>query len=204
MKEPLSKARTNLDRSAAFGPVAHNAWQLGREGFNLVRKAIRPVAVRFDTQPQSVELGLVRSALVVIDMQNDLCHQEGWFGKKGISAKPMRKPIPAIARLLPAWRQASGAVVWVNWGAKVVDELAVADSGIAVFKHHLIGFWDNQPDCILLSDVCSTPSPAYVSRAIHFIVMQLHGFVATSAALIPALPKPRNRPHCFAPASTAP
>ncbi|QGZ32379.1 isochorismatase family cysteine hydrolase [Stutzerimonas stutzeri] len=38
-------------------------------------------------------------------------------------------------------------------------------------------------DCILLKDVCSTPSPAYVSRAIHFLVEQCHGFVATGAAL---------------------
>jgi ureidoacrylate peracid hydrolase len=39
-------------------------------------------------------------------------------------------------------------------------------------------------DCVLLADACSTPSPAYVTRAIHFLVQQLHGFVA--AALRPA------------------
>ena len=38
-------------------------------------------------------------------------------------------------------------------------------------------------DCILLKDACSTPSPAYVTRAIHFLVEQCHGFVATAAAL---------------------
>jgi nicotinamidase-related amidase len=50
-------------------------------------------------------------------------------------------------------------------------------------------------DCVLLADACSTPSPAYVSKAIHFIVQQLHGFVATTAALMPALKaihKPRK------------
>jgi hypothetical protein len=51
-------------------------------------------------------------------------------------------------------------------------------------------------DCVLLTDACSTPSPTYVSRAIHFLVQQLHGFTALSADLIPALaalPKKRRR-----------
>jgi nicotinamidase-related amidase len=43
-------------------------------------------------------------------------------------------------------------------------------------------------DCILLADACSTPSPAYVTRAIHLLVRQLHGFVAQSPDLIAALP----------------
>ena len=42
-------------------------------------------------------------------------------------------------------------------------------------------------DCVLLRDACSTPSPAYVSRAIHFLVAQCHGFVATAAALNTAI-----------------
>jgi hypothetical protein len=48
-------------------------------------------------------------------------------------------------------------------------------------------------DCLLLEDACSTPSPAYVSRAIHFIVRQLHGFTATAADLLAALPTPRDK-----------
>ena len=42
-------------------------------------------------------------------------------------------------------------------------------------------------DNVLLADACGTPSPAYVSRAIHFLVQQLHGFVATTPALHAAL-----------------
>jgi nicotinamidase-related amidase len=46
-------------------------------------------------------------------------------------------------------------------------------------------------DCILLKDACSTPSPAYVTRSILFIVEQLHGFVATAQSLMAALSTPR-------------
>jgi len=264
---------------AAFGPAAHNAWTLDGQGINLVRALLIPKAVQLDAQPQRISLDMVRSVLVVVDMQNDFCHPKGWFGQKGISVKPMRKPIPAIAVLLPAWRAAGGTVLWLNWGvrpdrlnlppvvqfngkrsadavgyaetspedrgrslvpgewgAQVVDELAVEPGDITVFKHRLSGFWDNEfdsilrlrgtttllfagvntdrcvfstlqdagflgYDCVLLEDACSTPSPAYVTRAIHFIVRQLHGFTARSADLITALaalPPKRRRP------STAP
>jgi ureidoacrylate peracid hydrolase len=42
-------------------------------------------------------------------------------------------------------------------------------------------------DCLLVSDACSTPSPRYVSRAIHYIVDLLHGFICTSTAIERAL-----------------
>jgi nicotinamidase-related amidase len=42
-------------------------------------------------------------------------------------------------------------------------------------------------DCILLNDACSSSSPAYVSRAIHFMVQQLHGFNASVGAVRAAL-----------------
>lgn len=256
---------TKVVTPALFGPSVHNAWLLDARGVSLVRKAKSPLPVRFDAQPQALEIDLARSALVIVDMQNDFCHPEGWFGQKGISVKPMRKPIAVIAQLLAAWRPAGGAVVWLNWGvrpdrlnlsptvqfkgkrsahgvgyaerspidhglsvvagewgAQVVAELPLAPQDITVFKHRLSGFWDNELDailrqqgittllfagvntdrcvfsslqdagflgydCVLLSDACSTPSPAYVSKAIYFIVQQLHGFVATTAALLPTL-----------------
>jgi hypothetical protein len=37
------------------------------------------------------------------------------------------------------------------------------------------------------SDACGTPSPACVTKAVHFIVKQLHDFVATTSTLLPAM-----------------
>ena len=263
LRTVLGKAQANV--AAAFGPSPFNAWQVDGMRVSLVRKTRRQTPLRFEAQPQAIEIDLASSALIVVDMQNDFCHPEGWFGQKGISVKPMRKPIATIAALLPAWRAVGGAVVWLNWGvrpdrlnlsptiqfkgkrsadgvgyaersaqdhglsvvqghwgAQVVDELPVSEQDITVFKHRLSGFWDNELDsilrqqgtktllfagvntdrcvfsslqdagflgydCVLLSDACSTPSPAYVTKAIHFIVQHLHGFVATTSALLPAL-----------------
>ena len=264
MKPVPPQSRTKLG-ATLFGPHMHNAWQFGEEGLSLVRQTLSTNAVRFDALPQPIEIDLARSALVVVDMQNDFCHPRGWFGQKGISVKPMRRPIEAIAALLPVWRATGAPVVWLNWGvrpdrlnlsptvqfkgkrsaqgvgyaeasaedrglsvvagewgAQVIDELTVAPQDITVFKHRLSGFWDNELDsilrqqgittllfagvntdrcvfsslqdagflgydCVLLSDACSTLSPAYVSKAIHYIVQQLHGFVASTQALLPAL-----------------
>jgi len=254
---------------AAYGPVPHNAWTLDAAGVSLVRKPRRSRPVRFAADPLPLQIDVAASALLVVDMQNDFCHPEGWFGQKGIDVRPMRKPIPVIAKLLPAWRKAGGTVVWLNWGvrpdrlnlsptlffkskynvresqdtpgyaerspvdkgravvpgdwgAQLIEEFPVAASDITVYKHRLSGFWDNELDsllrqqgittllfagvntdrcvfstlqdagflgydCVLLKDACSTPSPAYVSRAIHFLVEKLHGFVSTAQALAQSL-----------------
>lgn len=117
-----SATRTNTAHdtggSTAFGPAAHNAWKVGAQGISLVRQPLRPKPVRIEAQPQAVEIDLARSALVVVDMQNDFCHPEGWFAQKGIAIRAARRPIPMLQRLLPAWRQAGGQVVWLNWGIR--------------------------------------------------------------------------------------
>ncbi|URI11472.1 cysteine hydrolase [Aquincola tertiaricarbonis] len=256
-------------RTRRYGASAATAWTGSREAVSLVRPPVPPRPVRLATHTDVVELDVHRSALVVVDMQNDFCHPKGWFAQKGVSMRATRKPIPVLTELLPAWRHAGGRVVWLNWGvrpdaanlspvlqykamrpdadgrqgvgyaqaspldhgpsvvagswgAQVVAELPVAAGDLSVFKHRLSGFWDNELDsllrqqgittllfggvntdrcvfaslqdasflgydCVLLKDACGTPSPAYVTRAIHFLVDKLHGFVGTAEALIPAL-----------------
>ena len=281
MKAPSRSPRPKLaptmpDTAASFGPAVHNAWQLqggaAAPRVSFVRKVRKPRPLTIaDAMPQSVEIDIARTALIVVDMQNDFCHPEGWFAQKGLGTKAARKPIPVLQKLLPAWRQAGGALVWLNWGiradranlsptiqfkgkrtadgvgyaeaspihhgpslvqgswgAQVIDELAVAPGDITVHKHRLSGFWDNELDsvlrnqgittllfagintdrcvfstlqdgnflgydCVLLQDACSTPSPAYVTKGVLYIVELLHGFVATASSLMRALPSsPRS------------
>lgn len=269
VKRNAAPAAETAPTSHCHGPAWNNAWTDGEAGLSLVRQPVHPQSVRFDAAPQSIEIDIARSALLVIDMQNDFCHPEGWFGQKGVSVRPMRKPIPVIAKLLPKWRSSGGAVVWLNWGvradrlnlsptiqfkgkakgidgapgvgyaersaldhglsvvpgewgADIVEELQMAPADITVYKHRLSGFWDNELDsilrqqgfttllfagvntdrcvfstlqdasflgydCVLLADACGTPSPPYVTKAIHFMVQKLFGFVATTKSLLPAL-----------------
>lgn len=268
-----SRAASSVSSAApasSYGPAPGNQWTLDAGRVSLLRKPPKPVVLDIAASPQDLRIDLARCALIVVDMQNDFCHAEGWFGQKGIDVKPMRRPIAKISSLLKVWRRAGGQVVWLNWGvradqvnlsptlhfksrrsgsenhdtpgyaerspidrgpalvpgewgAEVVRELAVERGDITVFKHRLSGFWDNELDsvlrqqgittllfagintdrcvfstlqdagflgydCILLKDVCSTPSPVYVSRAIHFLVEKLHGFVSTARSITQALP----------------
>ena len=278
MKAQTPDQRTKVGRKtpamARTAPVrggsgASFGWQIKAEGVSLLRPQRQPKPVWLQARPQKLEIDVHSSALVVIDMQNDFCHPEGWFGQKGVSMRATRKPIPMLQKLLPLWRAAGGRVVWLNWGvrtdrlnlpeavllkakldaqgqlsgvgyaesspldrgpslvpghwgAQVVDELPVAADDITVFKHRLSGFYDNELDsllrqqgvktllfagintdrcvfsslqdagflgydCILLEDACATPSPAYVSRAILFLVEKLHGFVASAQSLTVSL-----------------
>jgi len=72
MKPNPSHPRTKLE-STLFGPAPHNAWTLTDQGVSLVRQARSTVAVQFDALPQRIEIDLARSALIVVDMQNDFC-----------------------------------------------------------------------------------------------------------------------------------
>lgn len=271
---PRTKAKRNPPAIGQNAPAqgaggGQVGWQLKAEGVSLLRPASKPKPIWLQARPQKLEIDLQSSALVVIDMQNDFCHPEGWFGQKGVSMRATRKPIPMLQKLLPLWRAAGGRVIWLNWGvradrlnlpagvlfkakvdaqgqlsgvgyaeaspvdrgpslvpghwgAQVVDELPVLATDITVFKHRLSGFHDNELDsllrqqgistllfagintdrcvfsslqdagflgydCVLLEDACSTPSPAYVSRAILFLVEKLHGFVASAQALTVSL-----------------
>jgi nicotinamidase-related amidase len=75
-----------------------------------------PRPLTLASTPQQVRLDLARTALVVIDMQNDFCAPGGWVDHLGADFRPDRAPIVPLQRLLPRWREAGGRVLWVNWG----------------------------------------------------------------------------------------
>ena len=48
---------------------------------------------------------LNRTALIVIDMQNDFCAKGGWVDHLGVDYTPDRTPIAPLQKLLPAAAQ---------------------------------------------------------------------------------------------------
>jgi len=79
-------------------------------------KSPDPDPLRLPSAPQSVVIDLRRTALVVIDMQNDFCAKGGWVDHLGVDYNPDRRPIEPLRKLLPALRAAGVRVIWVNWG----------------------------------------------------------------------------------------
>ena len=92
------------------------AWWATEREVNMARPAQAPVPVTIASAPQNVTVDLLRTAAIVIDMQNDFCAPGGWVDHLGADFRPDRKPIEPLQRLLPALRQAGVPVIWVNWG----------------------------------------------------------------------------------------
>ncbi len=82
----------------------------------------RPVSphrlVSFGAEPQPAEIDLSHTALVVVDMQNDFLHPDGWFPRLGFDPAPLAKVVPKLIELTGAARRAGVQVIWLNWGVR--------------------------------------------------------------------------------------
>ena len=107
---------TPADDLTPLGSSARNRWSVSQAEANLVRPplAARPVTV--PTDGRLVTFDLARTAIIVVDMQNDFCHPEGWLAHIGVDVTPARAPIAPLQALLPALRSNQVPVIWLNWG----------------------------------------------------------------------------------------
>jgi nicotinamidase-related amidase len=121
------------NRRVPLGARAGEQWQVDATTADLVR-AGRPVRrVRIAATPQSIEIDLARTAIVVIDMQNDFCHPGGWLAGIGVDVAGASRPIAALNRLLPRLRAAEVPVIWVNWGNRP-DRLNLSPALLHVYN----------------------------------------------------------------------
>jgi nicotinamidase-related amidase len=93
-----------------------NAWSVDAYTADITRPPIppRPVSLKADTK--TLRLDLAKAAMLVIDMQNDFCHPDGWLAHIGVDVTPARAPIGPLQGLLPVLRSLEVPILWVNWG----------------------------------------------------------------------------------------
>jgi nicotinamidase-related amidase len=129
-----------------LGSAPRNQWRVSADAVDLVRHSTSPRPLAFAAEPQNVTLDLGRTALLVIDMQNDFCHPEGWLASIGVDVAPARRPIAPLGRLVPALRREAVPIIWVNWGNRP-DRLNLSPSLLHVYKPtgEGIGLGDNLP-----------------------------------------------------------
>jgi nicotinamidase-related amidase len=99
-----------------LGSAPGHKWRVNAGHVDMAVAAAPPRPLTIDAEPQWVTIDLRRSAVVVIDMQNDFCAKGGWVDHLGVDYTPDRAPIAPLQRLLPALREAGVPVIWVNWG----------------------------------------------------------------------------------------
>ena len=74
--------------------------------------------IALTAEPAPILVNFHRAALVVIDMQNDFLHPDGWFPASGLDASPLRTIIPTVQDLASGLRSAGVPVIWLNWGVR--------------------------------------------------------------------------------------
>jgi nicotinamidase-related amidase len=116
-----------------LGSSAANRWQVSETKADLVRPPRPPVTIDFAAEPQKLRIDLSRSALLVIDMQNDFCTPGGWLAHIGVDVAPARRPIVPLRAVTAALRPSGVPIVWVNWGNRP-DRLNLSPSLLHVYK----------------------------------------------------------------------
>jgi nicotinamidase-related amidase len=91
-------------------------WVASETEVDMALPAPAPVPLRIAAAPQNLVLDARRTAIVVIDLQNDFCTQGGWVDHIGGNYAADRTPIAPLQQLLPDLRAAGVPVVWLNWG----------------------------------------------------------------------------------------
>ena len=114
-----------------LGSAPATQWRVSEDLVDTTRTGPPPRPVRIAAEPQNLVIELGRTAIVVIDMQNDFCTRGGWLDHIGVDVTPARRPIEPLRAVLPALRNARVPVIWVNWGNRP-DRLNLSPSVLHV------------------------------------------------------------------------
>ena len=125
----------------------NDRWTGDASGISLVRATVPQRPVSFAAEPEPVTVDLSRSALIVVDMQNDFLDAAGWFSAiRNADVEPLHGIIPRINALSSAFRRSGAPVIHLNWGirADVANLPAnVLDKGSSC--GHIPGYGDPIP-----------------------------------------------------------
>ena len=108
----VSSDFSNLN-SLGQGP---NTWWVNGKVADISRCPPEPRLITLETETKQLRLDLNKAACLVVDMQNDFCHPDGWLASIGVDVSPARQPIDPLQNLLSGLRSAQVPVIWLNWG----------------------------------------------------------------------------------------
>jgi nicotinamidase-related amidase len=133
LKERLEPSPNPAGALSPLGSARANQWRVSATTADLVRDPMLARPLTIEAGPKLLTFDLARTAIVVVDMQNDFCHPGGWLAHIGVDVAPARAPIEPLRRLLPALRQANVPVIWLNWGNRP-DRLNLSPALLHVYN----------------------------------------------------------------------
>ena len=92
------------------------AWQVNADIADITRPALPQQIITVQSQTKKLHVDLNKTACIVVDMQNDFCHPDGWLASIGVDVTRARSPIEPLQGLLPELRSQQVPILWVNWG----------------------------------------------------------------------------------------
>ena len=86
--------------------------------FDLIRprRPVRPLTLEAKSRQLKIDAG--RSAIMIIDMQNDFIAEGGWFDARNIDGAWVRPLYPVINDTTALARREGMPVIWLNWGVR--------------------------------------------------------------------------------------
>jgi nicotinamidase-related amidase len=102
----------------AMGAAPGSTWHVTPDHVDMTRPAPAVQPLRLAAEPQSITVDASKTALMIVDMQNDFCTEGGWLHSRGIDVTPNRAPIGPLQEVLVAVRRTAMPVIWLNWGVR--------------------------------------------------------------------------------------
>lgn len=102
----------------AMGAAPGSTWTVTPDHVDMTRPAPALRPLHLAAEPQSVTFDASKTALLIVDMQNDFCTAGGWLHARGIDVTPNRAPIQPLRKLVDSFRDKGLPVIWVNWGVR--------------------------------------------------------------------------------------
>ncbi|CAD5914346.1 hypothetical protein PCC9214_00246 [Planktothrix tepida] len=95
--------------------VTPKGWNVNATEAKITRPPLKPRPIPLTTETKTLRLDLAKTALIIIDMQNDFCYSDGWLGYIGVDITPARQPIVPLNTLIPVLRSVQVPIIGLNW-----------------------------------------------------------------------------------------
>ena len=139
-------------------------------------------AVVLDAEPHGLELDISKTAVIVVDMQNDFGSRGGIFDRAGINISGIQKAVAPTQRVLAAARNAGMKIVYLKMGYRSdLSDLGAEDSVNRTRHLHFgVGQECTAPDGrngrFLIRDTWNTDIVAELTPEPQDIVLYKHRF----------------------------
>ncbi|MGJ8534688.1 MAG: cysteine hydrolase family protein [Alphaproteobacteria bacterium] len=108
-----------MKQSASVQNRSYDRWTKTDHGISLSRRQPDEHVFAISADPENLTIDLSRSALIIVDMQNDFLDSQGWFAAvRGAKTDPLRKIVTNINAVSAEFRASKAPVLHLNWGVR--------------------------------------------------------------------------------------